>query len=61
MTDVMSVQVHGMSIDRLKLAGEVGETLFGDDEVNVTLVVVFWDNRVIWTESGIFEVQNRRV
>ena len=45
-----------MSIDSIQLAGEVGETLFGDDEVHVTLVVVFRDNRVTCTETGVFEV-----
>lgn len=58
---VMSVQMHGMGVESVGLAGEVGEALFGDDEVNVTLVVIFRDDGVIRTECGVLEVQDRRV
>ena len=38
--------MHRMSIDSVDLAREVGETLFGDYEVNVTPAVVFRDDSV---------------
>ena len=57
----MAVQVHWMGIESAELAGEVGEALFGDDEVNVTLVVIFRDDGVIRTERGVLEVEDRRV
>ena len=54
---VMPMKMHGMSVESGgKLAGEVGEALFGDDEVNVTLVVIFRDDGVIRTERGVLEV-----
>ena len=52
----MSVKMHGMSIDRWNLAGEAGKALFGDYEVDVTLVVIFRDHGVVGTEGGVFEV-----
>ena len=50
-----------MKLDSINLAGEVGETLFGDYEVDVALVVILRDDGVVCAESGVFEVQNRGV
>ena len=52
----MAVKMHGMELDGWNLFGEVGETLFGDDEVDVALVVIFRDHGVVFTEGGVFEV-----
>ena len=59
--EVVAVKMNWMIV--LSNSSLVRETqvLSGDNEVDIPLRVVLWDDRVKWIESGVFKIQNCRV
>lgn len=59
--EVVAVKMNRMIV--LSNSSLVRETqvLSGDNEVDIPLRVVLWDDRVKWIESGVFKIQNCRV
>lgn len=57
----MAVEMNRMSGWGIDFSREIREILGGDNKIDITLVVVLWNDGIFLIESCVIKIQNCRV